>query len=74
MPKMPTHVTACPSTVQLKAWIKQIEKETDEVERKKLARNLSTAIRRSELKNNRCLKQAISYYDKIRAQKASKKR
>jgi N-acyl-L-homoserine lactone synthetase len=69
-PKLPNHITTCPSTVELKRYIKQIEATTDAQQRKELARTLQTAIRRSELKNNRCLKQAISYYEKIRKQKA----
>lgn len=65
LPTMPSHITACPSVVQLKSWIKQIEAQTTEAERKTLTRQAMAAIRTSELRNNRCLVQALAYYQKI---------
>ena len=67
--KMPTHISSCPSTVQLAKYVKQYEK-MPRAEQTVAARQLIEALRRSEIRNNRCLTQALAYYERIRAQRA----
>lgn len=71
--EMPTHIKTCPSTVDLKAAIKQVEASTTPEQRVELARQLMVKMRSSELKNNRCLQQALAFYNKIRSQRQKAK-
>lgn len=66
--KMPSHIASCPSIVQLNKYAKQYE-TMPKVDQTRMARELLVALRRSELRNNRCLQQALAYYERIRAQR-----
>ena len=65
---MPSHIATCPSVVQLNKYVKQYEK-LPKAEQTRAARQLMEALRRSELRNNRCLQQALAYYERIRAKR-----
>src|SRR5262245_8369829 len=69
---MPAHIQKCPTLVQLKKYEAQIDAAIAPQDKARLARELIVALRTSELKNNRCVKQALAFYDKIRAQKGAK--
>lgn len=70
--QMPAHIQKCPSLVQLAKYEQQIDQAIKPEDKARLARELITALRRSELRQNKCVKQALAFYDKIRAQKGAK--
>ena len=69
---MPTHIQTCPSKTQIEGYVKKFEAVVKPEDRAKYVRELIVVLRKSELKNNRCLQQALAYYDKVRAQAGSR--
>jgi hypothetical protein len=69
VPRLPSHITSCPSKVEIQGYIKQFEAQVPPEKREAAVRQLIVALRNSELKQSRCLSQAIAYYQKVQAQR-----